>query len=178
MRLHLILSSSTMALFLFVIVGTTSLFATEQPIKGKPALPGETCRTKPLGSWTPQEKWVWKQVCEGKTADFNKAEGYGDKLDPKKPEEWPKSRVLQPKFLETILLHEPYRSALTRYGVRIVGAWFKEPLDLSNATLTQELWLESSLFESDVDLNGLNSSHVISLEGPKSTANWLCTRCR
>ena len=73
---------------------------------------------------------MWNQVYIGAIADFNKAEGYGGELDPKKPEGWPKSRVLQPEFLETILLREPYRSALRRQGVCIVGAWFTEPLNL------------------------------------------------
>ena len=35
-------------------------------------LPGERCKIEPLAEWTPQEKWVWRQVCEGKIADFNK----------------------------------------------------------------------------------------------------------
>jgi hypothetical protein len=154
-------------LFLFITAGSTSLYAAEEPIKSKSALPGEPCQTKPLKSWTSQEKWVWKQVCEGKVADFNEAEGYGGNLDPRKPEGWPENRILQPSFLETILLYEPYRSALTNKGVRIIGAWFKEPLDLSNATLAHEVWLVDSRFESDVDLSWLKSSHLIWLEGSK-----------
>jgi hypothetical protein len=154
-------------LFLFITTGFSSLYAAEEPIKSKSALPGEPCQTKPLNSWTSQEKWVWKQVCEGKVADFNEAEGYGGNLDPRKPEGWPENRILQPSFLETILLYEPYRSALTYKGVRIIGAWFKEPLDLSNATLAHEVWLHNSRFESDVDLSRLKSSHLVSLIGSK-----------
>jgi hypothetical protein len=156
-----------MILFLFITADSTSLYAAEEPIKSKSALPGEPCQTKPLKSWTSQEKWVWKQVCEGKIADFNKAEGYGGNFDPKKPEGWPENRILQPSFLETILLYEPYRGALTRNGVRIKGAWFKEPLDLSNAILAHKVWLDDSRFESNVDLSELKSSHLISLEGSK-----------
>ena len=98
-------------------------------------------------SWTPQEKWVWEQVCVGKIADFNKAEGYGGELDPKKPEGWPSNRILRPEFLETILLHEPYSGALTRKGVRIVGARFTEALDLSNAALDHQLRLGYCRFD-------------------------------
>ena len=87
--------------------------------------PKEHSKVEPHSSWTEQEKWVWSRVSEGEIADFNKAEDYGGKLDPKKPEEWPESRILTPAFLETILLNEPYRGALTRHGVQISGALFK-----------------------------------------------------
>jgi hypothetical protein len=63
---------------------TTSLFAHEST----KALPGEPCKVEPLKDWTPQEKWVWKQVCEGKIADFNEAEGYGGELGTQIPFVW------------------------------------------------------------------------------------------
>jgi hypothetical protein len=56
----------------------------------------------PSSDWTPQEKWVWDQVSQGEIADFNKADGYGGKLDPKKIECWQENRILRPEFLETI----------------------------------------------------------------------------
>ena len=92
-----------MVFFLLITSSTFSLHAEGELTKGKPALPGETCRTEPLERWTPQEKWVWRQVCEGKIADFNEMDVYGGKLDPKRPEEWPESRIITPEFLETIL---------------------------------------------------------------------------
>ena len=90
-------------------------------------------------------------------------------LDPKKGEGWLETRVLRSKFLETILLHEPYRSALPRQGVRIDGAWFTESLDLSYATLVQQLWLDYSRFESPVDLTYLQAPQLVSLEGSTFT---------
>jgi hypothetical protein len=150
---------------LFVTPTPSTIDAQEGPIKGKPALPGEECQTNPRKTWTPQEKWVWEQICRGKIADFNKAKGYGGKLDPKKDKEWPKNRILRPAFLETILLHEPYRGALTHHGVRIFGAWFKEPLDLSNATLLHQLLLHFSRFESHVNLRRMKTLHLLSLIG-------------
>ncbi|MGR3293976.1 MAG: hypothetical protein ACUZ9M_08200 [Candidatus Scalindua sp.] len=110
---------------------------------------------------------MWKQLCEGKIADFNKIGVCGGKLDPKKPEEWPDSRILTPEFLETILLHEPYRGALTHYGVRIIGAWFRESIDLSNAILDHQLWLLASRFDKDVELDALKTNYMISLKGSK-----------
>ena len=152
-------------LFLLVAVAIPDLNARKQPIQGKPALPGRDCQVPALKNWAPQEKWVWEQVCQGKIADFNKTKGYGGKLDPKKDKEWPSNRILRPAFLETILLHEHYRGALTRHGVCIIGAWFKQPLDLSNATLLHQLWLECSRFESHLDLSRAKTLCLLSLEG-------------
>src|SRR6266481_6312186 len=107
MLFHRAFTLSFLALFLFITLRAASLHATEEPIKGKRVLPGQPCQTEPIKSWTEQEKWVWKQVCEGEIADFNNAEGYSGKLDPKKSEGWTASRILRPAFLETILLREP-----------------------------------------------------------------------
>lgn len=127
------------------------------------ALARESCRLEPLPGWTPQEKWTWERVCAGEIADFNEAKGYGGRLDPKKTENWPESRVLRPVFLVTILLHEPYRAALTRHGVRIEGAWFIDRLDLSNAALAHQLWLIGCRFDKVVTLDHLQSPLRISL---------------
>jgi len=154
-------------LLLLITANLPALHAAEGPAKHRPPLPGEACQTEPLEGWTTQEKWVWSQICVGKIADFNNAGGYGGKLDPKKLEGWLASRVLRPAFLETVLLYEPYRAVLTRVGVRIVGAWFIEPLDLSNATLGHPLWLDDSRFESYVDLSYVRTPHLISLQGSK-----------
>jgi hypothetical protein len=68
-------------------------------------------------------------------------------------------------FLEAVLLQEPYRSALPRQGVRIVGAWFEEALALEDARLRSPLWLDRSRFEREVQLSNLRSMDSLSLEG-------------
>lgn len=153
----------------FLLLATSSTFSLcvgEELIKGKPALPGKTCQTKPLFNWTPQEKWVWNQICNGEIADFNERDKEYDKVfDPKNHKRKPKGRLLTSEFLETILLHEPFCGSLTHHGVRIVGAWFKDPIDLTNATLNHQLWLDKSCFDSDIDLSFLKTDYGISLDG-------------
>jgi hypothetical protein len=125
------------------------------------------CRIDEDTTWTGQERFVWQHICAGKIADFNQGTEYGGTLDPRKPEGLPENRILGPHFLETILLDDKYRRAITRLGVRIIGARFTEPLDLHNADLRHELWLDQSLFEKDVDLSGLRSSRPLTLDGAK-----------
>jgi hypothetical protein len=137
----------------------------DPPERGKPPLPGKSCAAAALDDWTPQEYWVWANVCEGYIADFNKAKEYGGMLDPTKPDNWPETRILRQAFLETILLYEPWRGMVPRQGVRIFGAWFKEPLDLSDAEIKHGLGLYCSRFEERVILLWLRAARSLSLEG-------------
>jgi hypothetical protein len=70
--------------------------------------------------WGEAEKFVWRKVCAGDAADFNVQ--YGTYLDPGRAEGLPDDRVLSSAFLRTIIDEERYRNALTRRGVRIIGA--------------------------------------------------------
>ncbi len=166
MHSHKITILIFIAFLLHATSGTFSLYAKEDIIKGKPALPGKACQTKPLFDWTPQEKWVWNQICNGEIADFNERDKEYDKVfDPKNYKRKPKGRLLTPEFLETILIHEPFCGSLTHHGVRIVGAWFKDTIDLSDATLAHPLRLEKSRFDSELYLPFLKTDCGISLYG-------------
>jgi uncharacterized protein YjbI with pentapeptide repeats len=130
------------------------------PADGKCSVPADD-------HWKPQEQLVWKRVCSGDEANFNIEPGYGGDLDPKDPAGLPESRVLSSSFLATILLSDKYRPALTRRGVRITGARFTESVDLQNAELSSELWLDRSLFEKGADFSALRSTRRLTLYGSK-----------
>ena len=127
-----------------------------------PALPGQPCETPPRSEWTKPEKWVWRQVCEGKTANFNDVDG---ELDPRDPEGWSHRRLISPQFLETILVYDPFRSALPRVGVRIIGAWVTGQIDLEHGHLAHPWSLGKSRFDADVQLSSLQSANALSFEG-------------
>ena len=115
--------------------------------------------------WTPAEKFAWDRICRGEVADFN-IPAYGGDLDPA-TSALPESRVLTSRFLETILLKDEYRHALTHHGVRIRGARFKDKVDLENAELEHELWLDRSLFENGADLSGMRSTERVTFDGSR-----------
>ena len=126
-----------------------------------------TCAVPAREEWKAQEKFVWQQVCVGQVANFNSVAGYGGELDPKSVWGLPDSRVLSSAFLETILLNGQYRGALTRLGVRIIGARFTETIDLGEAELGHDLWLADSLLEKGANLVGVRSAHTISFDHSK-----------
>jgi hypothetical protein len=136
---------------------------------GQPLPTNGQCAVPVDPQWTSQEKFVWQHVCVGEMANFDDGPSYGGNLDPKRPEGLPDSRILRSSFLETILLADKYRRALTRRGVHIVGARFTETVDLIGAQLEHELWLDKSLLEQGADFSGARSTDMISIGGSKVT---------
>jgi uncharacterized protein YjbI with pentapeptide repeats len=131
-----------------------------------PSATGATaCPVAADASWTKQETFVWNQACAGDQADFDTAPGYGGNLDPGQPQGLPANRILRSSFIATILLDEKYRHALTRLGLRIRGARFTETLNLANANLSNELWLDHSQLEKGADFSWLRSDSRITLDG-------------
>ena len=137
------------------------------------ALPGEECRVRPPSEWTKPEKWAWTKICQGQNADFN--ELLNEKTDPGNSDpgnsdcdcKWSDDRKLSSRFLETILLHEPFRSAVPYHGVRIVGAYFPDCINLRGAVLERQLMLYGSYFDSKVDMTFLKTSTFLALTGSK-----------
>jgi uncharacterized protein YjbI with pentapeptide repeats len=96
-----------------------------------------TCKIPPPEKWANQEKqgeysYIWGQVCNGKEANL---------LD-----RYKRSVEVDPDFIRTILLHEPWSSAIPQ-GIEIVGAHFKERLDLSGAEIESNITLKRANFE-------------------------------
>lgn len=135
-------------LFLAVFLSAkNTAVASKQTRNTSPALPGQECPIPALKNWTAQEKWVWRQVCEGNVADFNQGDSA---LDPESSG-WPTNRLLRSSFLETILLYEPFSTSVPDGGIHIVGALFGDSFDLSFANLGSLVWLEKSRF-TDINL--------------------------
>ena len=160
-----------------VIFAVTSTIRTEtaeasnEP-KSRMALPGEECRVKPQTKWNASEKWAWKEICKGREADFNK--DLNKKLNSNNQNHNCKcsdNRTLRSDFLKTILLYEPYRSAIPHQGVQISGAYFPKVIDLRNAVIEQPLTLLDSHFDSRVKMDRLTTSSYISFRGSRFAGN-------
>ena len=113
----------------------------------QPTMAGESQLLPPRESWSEAEKWAWTCIRKGELADFNERFGW---LDPRRNQDWTgeraSNRALSAAFLQTILLDDPYRGALTRKGVRIDGAWFQDVVDLESSRLSIEVRLNGCRF--------------------------------
>jgi hypothetical protein len=110
------------------------------------SLPATPCPELPgNANWSEQEHWVWNEVCAGREANLQQR--YGGNETPGQGENWPVQRDLSERLLKTILLDDIYRSRIPDQGVLIVGARFREKIDLSHSQLKHDLWLRWSRFE-------------------------------
>lgn len=114
--------------------------------------------------WTEPEKWVWQEIRAGRIADFNARDGERA-LDPSTSQGWSEMRKLSADFLVQILLRKPNSAEIPEEGVRIMGAWFAEAVDLSAARLARSLWLDKCRFEGPVALSALQIQGLLSLDG-------------
>ena len=83
-------------------------------------------------------------------------------LDPRDPDGWSEVRRIRPAFLKALLFNEKLQREIPRTGLRILGAWFLEPLTLADAEVGQNLALECSRFEGGADLRGLSARGTLS----------------
>ena len=90
--------------------------------------------------WTAQETWAWTNVCRGERAVLS------DRFPPAQ-------RTISPRFLRSILLLEPYRTALGDASVEISAARF-DKLYFGGATLSRSLALDNSEFTDTADFSG------------------------
>ena len=118
---------------------------------------------KPKQEWSEAEHFVWEKTCAGEEADFNSREN--KKLGPNSPYCWDNSRRISSEFLETILFEKPFREAVTRKGVRIIGAYFPDEINLEDGHLSCSLGLQHSRFGNGLNMSGLQAERQVSLEG-------------
>lgn len=120
-------------------------------------------------NWLCSEKWVWKRLCEGKTANLNYKPG-NQRLNPTDPADdskWTETRMLGNTFLRTITQEEPFRTAMANRKIHIIGAYFSGGLQLSDLSIDQPLALQRSLFESPIDMSNFATSSFVYFDGSR-----------
>ena len=152
----------------FLLVANSSPLAARPHEEPRPARPGQECGVAQEPSWSKPETWAWEQICEGRPVDFARFDDLP--FDPKTESVEDGSvgrRTLRSAFLETVLLHEPFRSAIPRQGVHIEGAYFPDPVDLADASIKRPLLLDGSRFAQSVSLLRLTTPTFISFAGSR-----------
>jgi hypothetical protein len=87
----------------------------------------------PSSQWSEPEKWAWSRLCTGQPVGFNVR--YGAALDPRGEDGWDDRHKLSSLFIETVLLHDPWRQAVTKSGLQVYGAWIPDLIDLTDASI-------------------------------------------
>ena len=113
---------------------------------------------------TTPEGWAWNQIKEGNSADFN--EHCGVTLDPHKADGWDdRCRQIPSQFLVDVLTMPRWQNQVTRRGIRLRGAHVVEDIDLSNAEIVSEVWLNASLVNGGLNLTNAHLKRRLSFDG-------------
>jgi hypothetical protein len=130
-------------------------------------------------AWSACEKWVWSCIRQGQEANlFDKTACQRPRsvenallrkklrLAPfKDPEIYEKSNALSDDFLLTILTNPLYSNQIPPVGVRIFGAYFKDPINLENLSTKFNLVLDASIMMRGLRLTNFRSEKNLSLDG-------------
>jgi hypothetical protein len=121
---------------------------------------------------TTPEGWAWAQIRNDRIADFNIHCGTSA-LDPHAKTGWDDPcRQVSAQFIEDILIGPIWRDQVLRRRVRLRGAHISGPLNLSDAEITAEVWLDASRIDGDVYLADSRWSRSLSFDGTMVTG-WL-----
>jgi cytoskeletal protein CcmA (bactofilin family) len=94
--------------------------------------------------------WAWKEIRNGKIADFD--ERCGD-LDPHAKARWDDPcRKISPQFLVDVLTMPKWRDRLPQHRLALRRAFIDGTIDLSRLQITPELSIEASRIEGDLVL--------------------------
>jgi uncharacterized protein YjbI with pentapeptide repeats len=107
------------------------------------------------------EEWILERVALGEIANLK--DQFPNEAD----------RVISAKFLEKLLTNSLEAVEVHRQGVRITHAVLIEPIDLENAEIPHETWLDNCRFENKVNLSQSRISKSLSFdESSFSTADF------
>lgn len=120
----------------------------------------DECLDAAAESWTSAEIWVWERICVRQLADMSSFVGVEAG-----PDNVTQESKISTGFLKSILLDEPFVSALARRSVRMRGVWLEGSLDLSGEVIPSGLMVEDSLIEGNVLLAESRIAGPLSLAG-------------
>jgi hypothetical protein len=147
-------------------------------------------RAEDEAAWSTCEKWVWSCILQGKEANlYEKACLVPRSVENSKarektqyepfvnPDAHP-TNLLGDEFLRTILWQEDYAKKMPPPGVRIYGAYFKEPVNLENVATSANLVIDGSVFKRGVRLTNFRSPKNVSFDGSNIRGPILMLRTR
>lgn len=125
------------------------------------------------------EGWVWARVKQDKIADLNLRCDPGGKtrLDPHDNAGWDDPcRKIPAGFVTDVLTAPRWRDRIGRHGFRLQGARIDGDMDLANADIRTEVWIDASRIDGGVDLAGAHLTGVLSFRGTRVRGDFFAHR--
>lgn len=114
--------------------------------------------------------WAWQKIRSDQVADFadrvppGSSTTCGD-LDATKEDESDTCHTVSATFIADALTVPSMRMQIGRHGLRIRNARIQGTIDLADADISSEVWLDASRIEGSVNLDDSHWQHLLSLEG-------------
>jgi hypothetical protein len=147
-------------------------------------------RPEDATTWSPCEKWVWSCILQGKEANLYEKKCFvprskentearaKSQYEPFVNPDAHDANLLGDEFLRTILWQEDYAKKIPPPGVRIYGAYFRDPVNLENVATSANLVIDGSMFKKGVRLTNFRSPKNISFDGSNIRGPILMLRTR
>lgn len=124
------------------------------------------------------EGWALARLRNGETADFDKR---CQEIDPQNKTNWKTKsgapcKQIPAKFVVDVLTDPKYRDQLGQHGMRLRWAQIAGDIDISDAEITQEVWIDKSKIEGSLDLSDSHLKRLFSLDGSTLTGDLLAYR--
>jgi hypothetical protein len=141
-------------------------------------------------AWSVCEKWVWSCLREGKEANLyekacfvprsreNSAAHEKWRYEPFANPDGHGTNLLSDQFLRTVLWQEEYSKRIPPHGVRIFGAYFKDPVNLENVATSTNLVIDGSVFKRGIRLTNYSSPMNLSFDGSNVSGPMLLLRTK
>ncbi len=127
------------------------------------------------------EGWVWARVKQDRIADLNlRCDASGKtRPDPRDDPGWDDPcRKIPAGFITDVLTAPRWRDRIGRHGFRLQGARIEGDIDLANADIRPEVWIEASRIEGNLDLTGGHLAGSLSLRGTRVRGDLAAERLR
>ena len=146
--------------------------------KACPAVEGLQLSGEENQSWNLCDKWAWSCIAQGLEVNFFTKECVEQRSPASKaarakykysafymPDRFKEANGLSKRFIYTVLTKKDYANAIPATGIRIVGAYFSETVNLENVTTDKNLVFDQSIFKDGLRLTNFRSERNISLDG-------------
>jgi hypothetical protein len=118
----------------------------------------------PAGGADAAEDYARARMRDDKPADFN--EKCGGTPDPHVRTGWDNDcRQISHQFLENLLTRPQSADQIPQHGVHLIGAYINGTLDLTDAEISPQLWVEASRIEGSVFLTDSRWKRPLVLQG-------------
>jgi hypothetical protein len=141
--------------------------------------------------WTDCERWAWSCIRKGEEANFFTKECLKPRTTAQsearkrlrlapffQPERYESTNALSDRFLMSLLDNPEYNKHIPAVGIRIFGAYFKNPVNLENVSTTLNVVIDGSMMRLGLRMTNFSTTKNLSVDGSNIRGSFYLMRAR